>query len=113
MTRIATIAAQRGFGPGREVYLITYAENGEDRGRNYARSDEMPEWRADLTGAGWTLNEPHRRESTTPMPDGTLLADCSCGAAYSVPQGGNEYGALETAQAEHVENSSRTPQGGS
>jgi hypothetical protein len=44
----------------------------------------------------------HRREATTPMQDGTLLADCSCGGTYSVPQGGNEYAALETAHAEHV-----------
>jgi hypothetical protein len=44
----------------------------------------------------------HMRETTTPMDDGTLLADCSCGAEYSVPQGGDEYAALEAAHAEHV-----------
>lgn len=46
--------------------------------------------------------EPHVRETTTPMDDGTLLADCSCGAEYSIPQGGNEYAALEAAHAKHV-----------
>lgn len=44
----------------------------------------------------------HERETTTPMDDGTLLADCSCGASYSVPQGGNEYAALEEAHSRHV-----------
>lgn len=45
----------------------------------------------------------HVRETTTPMDDGTLLADCSCGTEYSVPQGGNEFAALEEAHARHVE----------
>jgi hypothetical protein len=44
----------------------------------------------------------HQREAVTPMQDGTLLADCSCGATYSVPQGGDEYAALEAAQAQHA-----------
>jgi hypothetical protein len=44
----------------------------------------------------------HTRESATPTDDGMILADCSCGATYSVPQGGDEYGALERAHAEHV-----------
>jgi hypothetical protein len=50
------------------------------------------------------LPEPvrHERETTTPMEDGTLLADCSCGATYSVPQGGGEYGKLERAHRRHV-----------
>lgn len=47
-------------------------------------------------------NAAHEREATTPMEDGTLLADCSCGAEYGVPQGGNEFGALEAAHAAHV-----------
>lgn len=47
--------------------------------------------------------ETHVRETTTPLDDGTLLADCSCGAEYSVPQGGDEYAALEAAHAQHVE----------
>lgn len=52
----------------------------------------------------------HQREATTPMPDGTLLADCSCGGTYSAPQGGNEYAALQTAHQAHVSQSE--PQGG-
>jgi hypothetical protein len=45
----------------------------------------------------------HVREATTPQDDGTLLADCSCGGTYSVPQGGDdEYGRLEQAHALHV-----------
>lgn len=45
----------------------------------------------------------HVRETTTPMDNGTLLADCSCGAEYSVPQGDDEYAALEAAHTQHVE----------
>jgi hypothetical protein len=44
----------------------------------------------------------HSREGATPQDDGTLLGDCSCGAVYIVPQGGDEFGALEAAQAAHV-----------
>jgi len=50
----------------------------------------------------------HIREAATvgefldvPRP-GVILADCSCGAEYEVPQGGDEYGALEKAHREHV-----------
>lgn len=43
----------------------------------------------------------HSREGATPQNDGTLLGDCSCGATYSVPQGGDEFAALEAAQAAH------------
>jgi len=50
----------------------------------------------------------HCRETVTPQPDptkhtpgGTLLADCSCGAVYFVPQGPDEGGALDVAQAAH------------
>ena len=43
----------------------------------------------------------HAREGATPQNDGTLLGDCSCGATYSVPQGGDEFAALEAAQAAH------------
>lgn len=51
----------------------------------------------------------HVREATTPMPDGTLLADCSCGAEYSVPQGGDEFGALEAAHARHAAQAATDP----
>jgi hypothetical protein len=49
------------------------------------------------------MSEPvkHQRDAVTPMPDGTLLADCTCGGTYSVRQGGDEYAALEAAQAQH------------
>ncbi len=43
----------------------------------------------------------HSREGATPQNDGTLLGDCSCGATYSVPQGGDEFAALEAAQKAH------------
>jgi hypothetical protein len=43
----------------------------------------------------------HIRETTTPI-DGQLISDCSCGAEYSVPWGGNEYAKLEQAHAAHV-----------
>jgi|SRR5450755_1660788 hypothetical protein len=50
----------------------------------------------------------HIREAATlgeyldkPRP-GVILADCSCGAEYEVPQGGDEYGALEKAHHKHV-----------
>lgn len=50
----------------------------------------------------------HIREAATvgefldePRP-GIILADCSCGAEYEVPQGDDEYGALEKAHREHV-----------
>ena len=50
----------------------------------------------------------HRRESTTPMDDGTFLVDCSCGAEYFVPQGGKRYGGdeyaeLEAARQRHIQ----------
>lgn len=45
----------------------------------------------------------HEREATTPLDDGTLLADCSCGGTYSVAQGGDEYAALEAAHREHIQ----------
>lgn len=50
----------------------------------------------------------HIREAATPGEyldkprPGILLADCSCGAEYEAPQGGDEYGALEKAHAAHV-----------
>jgi hypothetical protein len=50
----------------------------------------------------------HVRETTTPgehldpPQPSILLADCSCGAEYEVPQGGDEYGALEQAHRAHV-----------
>lgn len=44
----------------------------------------------------------HERETTTPMDDGSLLADCSCGDTYAVPQGGDERRALEIAHQLHV-----------
>ena len=44
----------------------------------------------------------HEREAVTPLPNGTLLADCTCGGSYSVPQGGDEYAALEAAHQEHA-----------
>lgn len=47
-------------------------------------------------------SDAHEREATTPMEDGTLLADCSCGGTYSVPQGGDEYEALEAARRGHI-----------
>jgi hypothetical protein len=43
----------------------------------------------------------HIRETTTPI-NGLLISDCSCGAEYSVPWGGNEYEKLEQAHAEHI-----------
>lgn len=46
--------------------------------------------------------DPHIRETTTPMNDGTLLADCSCGDTYSAPQGGDEYEALEAERVRHA-----------
>jgi hypothetical protein len=57
----------------------------------------------------------HIREAATvgefldePQP-GIILADCSCGAEYTVPQGGDEYGALEKAHREHVARAGLTP----
>jgi hypothetical protein len=44
----------------------------------------------------------HVRESATPTPDGYLIGDCSCGEWYKVPQGGDEFLALNRAHAEHV-----------
>jgi hypothetical protein len=52
----------------------------------------------------------HVIESVTPgadIPDrpelaGFLLADCSCGAEYTVPEGPDEFGALEEAHKRHV-----------
>jgi hypothetical protein len=57
----------------------------------------------DLIHEGMTPE--HSREATTPMNDGTLLADCSCGGTYSVPQDpyGGELGALNAAHLEHAE----------
>jgi hypothetical protein len=48
------------------------------------------------------MQQTHEREATTPLDDGTLLADCSCGGEYSVPQGGDEYAALEAEHTRHV-----------
>lgn len=44
-----------------------------------------------LIAGGETQHEP-----------GLLLADCSCGDTYTVPSGGDEYAALESAHADHV-----------
>jgi hypothetical protein len=49
-----------------------------------------------------SMTPEHQREATTPIEDGTLLADCSCGGTYSVPQGGDEYAALEEAHVRHA-----------
>jgi hypothetical protein len=43
----------------------------------------------------------HVRETTTPIGN-ELVADCSCGETYSVPQGGDEYAALEAAHERHA-----------
>jgi hypothetical protein len=40
---------------------------------------------------------------------GLLLADCSCGAEYTVPEGGDEFGALEEAHRLHVAASRGAP----
>ena len=50
----------------------------------------------------------HIREGATPgeflapPQPGVLLVDCSCGAEYTVPQGDDEYGAIEDAHRAHV-----------
>ena len=50
----------------------------------------------------------HIREAATPgefldkPKPGIILADCSCGAEYEVPQGDDEYRALEKAHREHI-----------
>ena len=50
----------------------------------------------------------HVREAATPgefldPPEpGIILADCSCGAEYEIPQSDDECGALEKAHREHV-----------
>jgi len=50
----------------------------------------------------------HVRETATPGEfldpprPGIILADCSCGAEYEVPQGDDEYGALEKAHRAHI-----------
>lgn len=41
-------------------------------------------------------------EFLTPPRPGVFLVDCSCGAEYEVPQGGDEYGAIEEAHRAHV-----------
>jgi hypothetical protein len=41
-------------------------------------------------------------EFLTPPRPGIILGDCSCGAEYEVPQGPDEYGALEAAHRKHV-----------
>jgi hypothetical protein len=51
---------------------------------------------------GEAIMKKHVREAATPMEDGALVADCSCGGSYSVPQGGDEYGALEAEHARHA-----------
>jgi hypothetical protein len=37
-----------------------------------------------------------------PYPSRVIVADCSCGGIYIVPQGEDEYDALETAHRAHV-----------
>jgi hypothetical protein len=51
----------------------------------------------------------HNRETATPGsllgdPDlnGLIIADCSCGGTYTVPEGGDEHEALEAAHRQHV-----------
>jgi hypothetical protein len=54
------------------------------------------------------VSKRHVREAVTPVdsttygPGGALLADCSCGGTYSVPQGWNEGEALDEAHETHV-----------
>jgi hypothetical protein len=72
-------------------------------------------YRWDRDGGRWQLFEvieaippEHVREGSTvgefltPPRPGIILGDCSCGAEYEVPQGRDEYGALEKAHREHV-----------
>ena len=55
----------------------------------------------------------HIREAVTPTgsttygPGGCLLIDCSCGAEYSVPQGGDEGKAVDEAHRKHVAEAER------
>jgi hypothetical protein len=51
----------------------------------------------------------HVRETATPgslMDDpglyGWIVADCSCGGRYAVPEGGDEFAALEAGHARHI-----------
>lgn len=39
---------------------------------------------------------------TGSVPGPVIVADCSCGAVYVVPQGDDEYGHLEEAHERHV-----------
>ncbi|MFJ5984244.1 hypothetical protein [Lentzea sp. NPDC092896] len=74
---------------------------------------ERDEAMAKLDRLKGTVEVAHVRETSTStnllIADGEtqhgpdqLLADCSCGGSYYAPAGGDEYGALESAHAEHV-----------
>ena len=47
------------------------------------------------------LAEVFAQTGVTPGP--VIVGECWCGAVYAVPQGDDEYGALEAAQAKHVQ----------
>jgi len=83
--------------------LIVYADPSDVREHLSAQQVELASIVHALNDAA-DLGElhDHVREATTPLPGGTLLADCSCGGTYSVPQGGNEYLALTRAHGEHI-----------
>lgn len=49
-----------------------------------------------------TPDQGHQRTATTPMEDGTLVADCSCGGTYSIEQGASEYTRLEAERLRHM-----------
>jgi hypothetical protein len=69
-----------------------------------------PDYKPEAAGSAHAGVAGHVREATTlrsllsarPELAGLLLADCNCGAEYTVPEGGDELGALEEAHWRHA-----------
>lgn len=55
--RRALIRCGAGMAPDRPIYQITYLHDGKMAGQSLARGDEIEAWRADLTAAGYSLEE--------------------------------------------------------
>jgi hypothetical protein len=72
-----------------------------DRWGRVARSGDEELWH-DAAVPGHIREAATIGEFLSPPQPGIILADCSCGAEYTVPQGGDEYGALEDAHQAHV-----------
>lgn len=83
----------------REMQLPATVYRWDDGWQLYERVEALPHGAA---APGHVREAMALGEDLDPPQPGIILGDCSCGATYSAPQGGDEYGALEAAHRLHV-----------